>query len=248
MGPGRGHHRGPGRSTRGARPPRDRIRRRRVREPGAGRVRPCGRSRQGKTGVERWVSGMPGGFPGPSLGGPRVEGPTARRRDGPGPDRRSAMARIRAPTSGPGGSPAGLRCHADGDFPVPGRVRPSGRPDSANGGDRDHRGGPLLLGVDREYQVSYRDYPPQTWAFLGIGGGKIPAGSAIPPDPQGRVQKGPGRTTRGRPGFGPRADRAAGSRRSIVIADGVVGCHRRRVAAMGGGSIRRGRRVSRPSS
>ena len=36
----------------------------------------------------------------------------------------------------------------------------AGRPGSANGGHRDHRGWPLLLGVGMNYQISYRDSPP----------------------------------------------------------------------------------------
>jgi len=43
------------------------------------------------------------------------------------------------------GPPACLRYRDNSDVPVLDRARPSGQPGSANGGDRDHRGWPLLL-------------------------------------------------------------------------------------------------------
>ena len=204
MGPGLGSHRGPGRSTPRDRPDRRHDRRGRGRQTEAGQVRPCGRSRRKKRELGRVVCGQPGRNPGPSLGGPRVEGPTARHRDEPGPEWRGVTSGSEAPPWGIAGSPARLRYRVDGDVPVHERARPSGRPGSANGGDRDHRGGPLVLGVGMYYQVSYRNNPPWTWAFpeihhgLSSGLSIRPEGPAIPPRPD----RGPSkerRTYLGRP-------------------------------------------------
>src|SRR6202042_890340 len=90
MDPGHGSHRGPGRST-------SRL------------VRGVGPSRRGRLEVGRMVRGLPGFTPGPSLGGPRVEGPTARRRDGPGPEGRVETDDRETPPWGVAGPPARLR-------------------------------------------------------------------------------------------------------------------------------------------
>ena len=52
---------------------------------GSGRVRGRGRYRRKKRSSRRGVQIAPGILPDPSLGGPRREGPTARRRSGPRP-------------------------------------------------------------------------------------------------------------------------------------------------------------------
>jgi hypothetical protein len=166
MGPGQGSHRGRGRSSSRAGSDRRRIRPGRVREPEPGRVRWVGPSRREKWGVVRVVCGLPSGVPGPSLGGPRIEGPTARHRDEPSPEHQ-AEADWGDPSNqrGSAGPPARLRYRDNSDIPVFGRARPSGRSGSANGGDRDHRGSPLLQRVGMEYQISYRDSDPRTSPF-----------------------------------------------------------------------------------
>jgi hypothetical protein len=166
MGPGQGLHRGPGQSTLRCRSVRIELRDQRKPGPGAGRVRPCGRSRQVKKQEIRVVCGMPGGITGPSLGEPCVEGPTTRHRDELGPERRGMTILRKTPSRGFAGKPARLRYRVDIDVPVLERARPSGRPGSANGGDRDHRGWPLLLGVGMNYQISYRNSSPRPSVFL----------------------------------------------------------------------------------
>ena len=117
------------------------------------------------------VRGLPGDVPGPSLGEPRVEGPTVRHRDEPVPEGREETVEREAPQWGSADPPAHLRYRDNSDVPVLDRARPSGRPGSANGGDRDHRGWPLLLGVGMKYQISYRNNPPQTSPFPKIAQG-----------------------------------------------------------------------------
>ena len=162
--------------------------RRRGRRRIAGRVRPCGRSRREKAGVgssgERHAGVDPPALPWAGLASkaPRPVVVTGRV-----PRGGRWRCRSRPRRRGSPGSPARLRYRVDGDVPVLERARPSGRPGSANGGDRDHRGGPLLLGVGMQYQISYRDSSLRTWAFP-----RIPWGRVVPPDRSHRSSRLPG--------------------------------------------------------
>src|SRR5262245_26266118 len=107
---------------------------------------------------------VPGVVPGPSLGGgPREIGPATRRLGVSRPAGRtvSAVQKLAFPTIGGRG-----RCaEAAGRQSRDARVLPDTRHPRAScpghtkiGGDRVHRGEPLLLGVEKEYQASYRHF------------------------------------------------------------------------------------------
>ena len=116
--------------------------------------------RSGRTGRKKRmrcarVSDVPGTNPSPSLGEPRVEGPTVRRRDGPRPGRVSRRWSTR-------------RYRVVRDLLEPSRPPASGRGKSDSRGDRVHRGEPLLLGVGVEYQISCRHSASATSVFLNL--------------------------------------------------------------------------------
>jgi hypothetical protein len=90
---------------------------------------------------------LPGIVPDPSLGEPRIEGPTTHLHGESRPDGLAEAVR---------------RSRVVRDILVLCKPRASSRADSETGGDRDHLGEPLLLGVDVEHQISYRDSAPET--------------------------------------------------------------------------------------
>jgi hypothetical protein len=143
----------------------------------AGSVPARGRGDVRRTGCEPWrvrsigclgrkkllwsekKSAMPGVIPDPSLDWPRVEGPTGHHRGGPCPGRRWSRNAGARPVQRRPDIPAVCRSRSVRDVLVSESPPASCRRDIESGGDRVHRGEPLLLGVGKEYQISYRDWP-----------------------------------------------------------------------------------------
>src|SRR4051812_19250874 len=103
---------------------------------------------------------VPGSKPDPSLGSqPRARAPTARLRGAPRPanpvrpeSKRLASVEVQTACHGT----AGRRSRNDRDIPEEHPTPASCRECTGITGDRVHRGEPLLLGVDKEYQITYR--------------------------------------------------------------------------------------------
>src|SRR4051794_32450891 len=103
---------------------------------------------------------LPDVLPDPSLGElPRARAPATHPRGAsrpPGPtDPGPHPARVRMRAKGRDGT--GRRSRHDRDVPDEARPPRTSCPGCTGfGGDRVHRGEPLLLGVDKEYQITYR--------------------------------------------------------------------------------------------
>lgn len=111
------------------------------------------------------VSDMPGGFPGPSLGGgPREIGPAVDPHGRPRPTVRVGLIDQGPIPSTTGRArrlePSGRQSRGLGVLPDSRPSRASRPRDTTIGGGRVHRGEPLLLEVVQEYQITYRRIRP----------------------------------------------------------------------------------------
>jgi hypothetical protein len=127
------------------------------------RVRECGRVRRKKWLSDEKTSDVPEtDAPDPSLGGvPRTEGPTTHRHGASRPIDRAPGRLIHSDgRTVKAGDPGRTVRWSRGCANPPG-LRPapaSGRGRARSRRGRVHRGEPLLLGVDEEYQITYRQW------------------------------------------------------------------------------------------
>jgi len=139
-----------------------------IRDKSTDHARGCRQVRQGKW-LRNELIDVAGKkpFPVPSLGGaPRIGGPTPHRHGVTRTaGRASCMTIDRAGTAGAANclQAIRLRYRSACEFPPGDRPPPtSGRGCTRSRGVRVHRGEPLLLGVDEEYQISYRLFGGKT--------------------------------------------------------------------------------------